>query len=77
MYPKNEPIENNVSQFFKGLSTIYETCQLGVHHPGNVGQYRKGLVPVPLLRKFCFSIIIEVLFSYAKQLFFPLYSSTI
>lgn len=54
MYPKNESIENNVSQFFKGLSTIYETCQLGVHHPGNVGPYRKGLVPVPLLRKFFF-----------------------
>ncbi|KAI8978031.1 mediator complex subunit 13 C-terminal-domain-containing protein [Pilobolus umbonatus] len=49
LYPKNESIESQVVQFFKGLSTLYETCQLGVHHPGNVGTYRKGLVPVPLL----------------------------
>jgi hypothetical protein len=51
VYPKNESIENNVSHFFKSLSTLYETCHLGIHHPGNVGPYRKGLVPVPLLRK--------------------------
>lgn len=51
VYPKNDSIEGSVSHFFKGLSTIYETCQLGVHHPGSIGPYRKGLVPVPLLRK--------------------------
>lgn len=59
VYPKNESIENGVSHFFKGLSTVYETCQLGVHHPGNIGPYRKGLVPVPLLRK-CFLIHIYI-----------------
>lgn len=51
VYPRNDSIEGSVSHFFKGLSTIYETCQLGVHHPGSIGPYRKGLVPVPLLRK--------------------------
>ena len=51
IYPQNDSIESNVSQFFKGLSTLYETCQLGAHHPGNMGSYRKGLAPVPLLRK--------------------------
>jgi hypothetical protein len=56
VYPKNESIENGISHFFKGLSTVYETCQLGVHHPGNIGPYRKGLVPVPLLRKSFFHI---------------------
>ncbi|CEG65179.1 hypothetical protein RMATCC62417_02014 [Rhizopus microsporus] len=49
MYPKNDAIEYNVSQFFKNLGTLYETCQLGSHHPGNIGVYRKGLVPVTLL----------------------------
>ncbi|KAI8637914.1 mediator complex subunit 13 C-terminal-domain-containing protein [Parasitella parasitica] len=49
VYPQNESIETSVAHFFKGLSTVYETCQLGVHHPGNAGPYRKGLVPVPLL----------------------------
>lgn len=64
VYPKNESIENGVSHFFKGLSTVYETCQLGVHHPGNIGPYRKGLVPVPLLRK-CFLIHIYIyIYSY-------------
>ncbi|KAI9253200.1 mediator complex subunit 13 C-terminal-domain-containing protein [Sporodiniella umbellata] len=49
IYPENESIERNVAQFFKNLSTLYETCQLGLHHPGNAGSYRKGLVPVRLL----------------------------
>ncbi|KAI9476551.1 MAG: mediator complex subunit 13 C-terminal-domain-containing protein [Benjaminiella poitrasii] len=49
LYPKNDSIEHDVSHFFKGLSTLYETCQLGVHHPGTVGPYRNGLVSVPLL----------------------------
>lgn len=52
VYPQNESIETSILHFFKGLSTVYETCQLGIHHPGNIGPYRKGLVPVPLLRKF-------------------------
>lgn len=51
VYPKNESIENSVTHFFKGLSTLYETCHLGVHQPGNTGIYRRGHVPVPLLRK--------------------------
>ncbi|GAA5814037.1 hypothetical protein MFLAVUS_007527 [Mucor flavus] len=49
VYPKNESIENSVTHFFKGLSTLYETCHLGVHQPGNTGIYRRGHVPVPLL----------------------------
>jgi hypothetical protein len=58
LYPKNDAVESNVAQFIKGLSVLYETCQLGAHHPGNVGHYRKGLVPVTLLRKFFFFLII-------------------
>ncbi|CAO3698921.1 unnamed protein product [Rhizopus stolonifer] len=49
VYPENELIERNTSQFFRNLGTLYETCQLGSHNPGNIGPYRKGLVPVPLL----------------------------
>jgi len=53
VYPKNESIENGITHFFKGLSTVYETCQLGIHHPAaNIGPYRRGLVPVTLLRMF-------------------------
>lgn len=60
IFPKNESIENHVSQFFKGLSTVYETCQLGQHHPGSVGPYRRGLVPVPLLRKYAAVFINQI-----------------
>ncbi|KAI8327060.1 mediator complex subunit 13 C-terminal-domain-containing protein [Choanephora cucurbitarum] len=49
LYPKNESVEAHVTHFFRGLSTLYETCQLGAHLPGNTHTYRKGLVPVPLL----------------------------
>lgn len=50
VYPRNESIENGITHFFKGLSTVYETCQLGTHHPAaNIGPYRRGLVPVTLL----------------------------
>ncbi|KAI7892992.1 mediator complex subunit 13 C-terminal-domain-containing protein [Mucor mucedo] len=52
VYPKNDTVESNVSHFLKGLSTLYETCQLGVHHPGNISHYRRGLAPVPLLPKY-------------------------
>ncbi|KAI9252879.1 mediator complex subunit 13 C-terminal-domain-containing protein [Phascolomyces articulosus] len=49
VFPSNEQLEPTCTQFFKGLSTLYETCHLGVHQPGRVGSYRRGLVPVPLL----------------------------
>jgi hypothetical protein len=49
--PKNEELESAVHVFFKGLSTVYETCRLGAHHPGHIGPYRRGTVPVPSLRK--------------------------
>ncbi|KAG2227271.1 hypothetical protein INT45_008515 [Circinella minor] len=49
VYPSNEQLEPICTQFFKGLSTLYETCHLGVHQPGSIGSYRRGLVPVPLL----------------------------
>ena len=52
VYPSNEQLEPICTQFFKGLSTLYETCHLGVHQPGSIGSYRRGLVPVPLLRKY-------------------------
>ncbi|KAI8982452.1 mediator complex subunit 13 C-terminal-domain-containing protein [Mycotypha africana] len=49
VYPQNNCIENTAIQFFKELSSMYETCLLGAHHPGNCSNYVKGLVPVPLL----------------------------
>ncbi|KAI8381278.1 mediator complex subunit 13 C-terminal-domain-containing protein [Radiomyces spectabilis] len=49
VFPRNDELEKATLHFFKGLSTVYETCNLGVHHPGNIGAYRRGLVPVPLL----------------------------
>ncbi|KAG0750027.1 hypothetical protein G6F62_005120 [Rhizopus arrhizus] len=49
IYPENDSTERSISQFFKNLGTLYETCQLGSHQPGNIGSYRKGLVPVRLL----------------------------
>lgn len=51
IYPENDSTERSISQFFKNLGTLYETCQLGSHQPGNIGSYRKGLVPVRLLCK--------------------------
>ncbi|KAI8080555.1 mediator complex subunit 13 C-terminal-domain-containing protein [Thamnidium elegans] len=48
MYPENRDIEASVTQFFKNLSTVYDTCHLGKHMPGHIGPYRHGLVPVPL-----------------------------
>lgn len=51
VYPANEQLEAACSQFFKGLSSIYESCHLGTHHSGTISSYRRGLVPVPLLRK--------------------------
>ncbi|KAI9305769.1 mediator complex subunit 13 C-terminal-domain-containing protein [Cunninghamella echinulata] len=47
--PNNDELESIAQGFFKGLSTVYETCCLGAHHPGNIGPYRRGIVPVPLL----------------------------
>lgn len=55
VYPTNEHLEGACAQFFKALSSTYETCLLGSHHPGNIGPYRRGLVPVPLLRKCTFT----------------------
>ncbi|KAI9319187.1 mediator complex subunit 13 C-terminal-domain-containing protein [Dichotomocladium elegans] len=49
IFPSNEQIEPACIQFFKGLSTVYESCHLGAHYPGSIGTYRRGLVPVPLL----------------------------
>ncbi|KAF7721033.1 mediator of RNA polymerase II transcription subunit 13 [Apophysomyces ossiformis] len=49
VFPKNAELETAASQFLTGLSTIYETCLLGIHYPGNAGSYSRGLVPVPLL----------------------------
>ncbi|KAI9025886.1 mediator complex subunit 13 C-terminal-domain-containing protein [Phycomyces nitens] len=51
VFPKNEDLESTVYQFFKGLSTVYDTCLLGTHCAKNIGSYRNGLVPVPILRK--------------------------
>ncbi|GAA5797454.1 hypothetical protein HPULCUR_002838 [Helicostylum pulchrum] len=48
VYPENRDIEASVTQFFKNLSTVYDTCHLGKHIPGHIGPYRHGLVPVPL-----------------------------
>lgn len=52
VYPENRDIEASVIQFFKNLSTVYDTCHLGKHIPGHVGPYRHGLVPVPLSGNF-------------------------
>ncbi|OAD76439.1 alpha trans-inducing transcription factor [Phycomyces blakesleeanus NRRL 1555(-)] len=49
VFPKNEDLESNVSHFFRGLSTVYDTCLLGSHYPAKIGNYRRGLVPVPIL----------------------------
>ncbi|KAG0172639.1 mediator of RNA polymerase II transcription subunit 13 [Apophysomyces sp. BC1034] len=49
VFPSNTELENVTSQFLTGLSTVYETCLLGNHYPGNAGSYHRGLVPVPLL----------------------------
>ncbi|KAI9496107.1 mediator complex subunit 13 C-terminal-domain-containing protein [Zychaea mexicana] len=49
VFPSNEQLEPICTHFFKSLSTVYETCHLGVHQPGSIGTYRRGLVPVPLL----------------------------
>ncbi|KAI7864024.1 mediator complex subunit 13 C-terminal-domain-containing protein [Spinellus fusiger] len=51
IFPQNSMVESSVHQFFKSLSTIYDTCLLGAHYAGNAGGYRRGLVPVPLLPK--------------------------
>ncbi|CAO3637830.1 unnamed protein product [Cunninghamella blakesleeana] len=47
--PSNDELESTIQSFFKGLSTVYESCCLGAHHPGNIGPYRRGIVPVSLL----------------------------
>ncbi|KAI8096464.1 mediator complex subunit 13 C-terminal-domain-containing protein [Halteromyces radiatus] len=47
--PNNDELESAVQVFFKGLSTVYEACCLGAHHPGHIGPYRRGTVPVTLL----------------------------
>lgn len=52
IYPDNNDIEISVRRFFKGLSTVYESCHLGRHEPGNAGIYLNGLVPVPLSSEF-------------------------
>lgn len=76
VYPKNESIENGITHFFKGLSTVYETCQLGIHHPAaNIGPYRRGLVPVTLLRMFFFSLFFNEYFDTYTDILF-LYSTT-
>ncbi|KAI8149233.1 mediator complex subunit 13 C-terminal-domain-containing protein [Fennellomyces sp. T-0311] len=49
VFPSNEQLESICTQFFKSLSTVYETCHLGGHQSGSIGNYRRGLVPVPLL----------------------------
>lgn len=49
VYPDNSDIEVSVSQFFKNLSTVYDTCHLGKHLPSDIKPYHHGLVPVPLL----------------------------
>ncbi|KAL1925705.1 uncharacterized protein VTP21DRAFT_588 [Calcarisporiella thermophila] len=48
LHPDTEAITDHTRMFFRELSVIYETCQLGLHQPGCVGDY-KGFVPVPLL----------------------------
>lgn len=48
VYPDNSNVEQAVLQFFKSLSSVYENCHLGKHDAGHAGQFRNGLVPVPL-----------------------------
>lgn len=48
LYPDNPNIEHAVYQFFKILSSVYDSCHLGKHDAYHIGRYRNGLVPVPL-----------------------------
>ncbi|KAI8142064.1 mediator complex subunit 13 C-terminal-domain-containing protein [Fennellomyces sp. T-0311] len=48
VYPDNSDLASQLSTFFANLNSVYETCQLGIHRPGNTEQFYHGAVPVPL-----------------------------
>lgn len=49
VYPDN--VGMRLSSFMTELSTVYDTCQLGTHCPGDAEPYSNGRVPVPLIGK--------------------------
>lgn len=53
VYPSNKGIETSVVEFFRNLSTVYDTCRLGIHSAESSGPYRHGLVPVSGWFFFC------------------------
>lgn len=47
LYPPSEGLEHAISTFLEGLGSVYESCKLGSHVPGDdCGQIRRGLVPI-------------------------------
>ncbi|KAG0055406.1 mediator of RNA polymerase II transcription subunit 13 [Gryganskiella cystojenkinii] len=49
VYPEGPDMENSVTKFWRELSVIFETSLLGSHQPGNMQEYKSGLVPISLL----------------------------